>query len=432
MVREIPPGWGSGRIGDLFEMQLGKMLSKHASAGPHQAAYLANRHVQWDRVTLEGLDTMSFTPDEREKYAIRPGDLLVCEGGEVGRTALWHGEREDVFFQKAIHRLRPHNGEVVPAFMLRFMRFAAQRGYFTDLASQTSIAHLTQEKLARLEIPLAPLPEQQRIAEILDTLDEAIRKTEQLIAKLKQVKQGLLHDLLTRGIDDNGELRDPARHPEQFKDSTMGRIPNTWTIETLGSLSLVVRGSTPRPAKDPRYFDGDFIPWITVGELSRDEWPFLTTTSTKLTELGSRFSRRLEPGTLVLSNSGFGCGVPKLLELSGCANDGIAAFLELAPRSIPLFLYYYLFSQIGTLRTRVARGVDQPNLNTDLLRAFPAPVPGVAEQEEIASRIFAVASRGRAEETYLQKLRLLKQGLMEDLLTGRVRVANLLGNETAP
>ncbi len=74
-------------------------------------------------------------------------------------------------------------------------------------------------------MPLPPLPEQRRIAEILDTLDEAIRKTEQVIAKLQQMKQGLLHDLLTRGIDDNGELRDPERHPEQFKDSPLGRIP---------------------------------------------------------------------------------------------------------------------------------------------------------------------------------------------------------------
>ena len=236
------------------------------------------------------------------------------------------------------------------------------------------------------------------------------------------MKQGLLYDLLTRGIDNNGELRDPVRHPEQFKNSPLGRIPKTWSVETLGSLSRVVRGSTPRPAKDPRYFDGDFIPWITVGELSRDEWPFLSTTTTRLTELGAKFSRQLDAGTLVLSNSGFGCGVPKLLELSGCANDGIAAFLELASRLVPLFLYYYLFSQIHTLRTRVARGVDQPNLNTNLLRAFPVPIPVVAEQDEIASRLFAVASRARREDTYLEKLRLLKQGLMEDLLTGRVRV----------
>ncbi|MBK8936883.1 MAG: restriction endonuclease subunit S [Polyangiaceae bacterium] len=91
-------------------------------------------------------------------------------------------------------------------------------------------------------LPAPPLPEQRQIAAILDTLDDAIRKTEQIIAKLKQVKQGLLHDLLTRGIDDNGELRDPERHPEQFKDSALGRIPKGWEVSHLATVAEVRSG----------------------------------------------------------------------------------------------------------------------------------------------------------------------------------------------
>jgi type I restriction enzyme, S subunit len=295
-------------------------------------------------------------------------------------------------------------------------------------SGSTSQVELSRTRLAAARAPVPPLPEQRQITAILETIDDAIRKTEQIIAKLKQVKQGLLHDLLTRGIDDNGELRDPERHPEQFKDSPLGRIPREWESPNLGELSTVVRGSTPRPAKDPRYFAGKDTPWITVGELSRDDWPFLTETTSMLTELGTRFSRWLEVGTLVLSNSGFGCGVPKILQLSGCANDGIAAFLNLSPRCVPLFLYYFLFSQIHTLRARVARGVDQPNLNTDLLRDFQVPAPGLAEQEAIANQLFSLAVRLRSEQGYVSKLHLLKQGLTEDLLTGRVRVTKLLEN----
>ncbi len=96
-------------------------------------------------------------------------------------------------------------------------------------------------------VDLPPLPEQRQIAAILDTIDDSIRKTEQVIAKLKQVKQGLLHDLLTRGIDDNGELRDPERHPEQFKDSPRGRIPRGWE---MWSLEACVRAPiTPESCK---------------------------------------------------------------------------------------------------------------------------------------------------------------------------------------
>jgi type I restriction enzyme S subunit len=96
--------------------------------------------------------------------------------------------------------------------------------------------------LSQVPIRVPPLPEQRRVAEILDTLDEAIRKTEQVIAKLQQMKQGLLHDLLTRGIDDNGELRDPDRHPEQFKDSPLGRIPERWEVLPLGQVAEMLVG----------------------------------------------------------------------------------------------------------------------------------------------------------------------------------------------
>src|SRR5690606_16610143 len=115
--------------------------------------------------------------------------------------------------------------------------FLGQHGsvrWIRNHAVGSTMACLNTNILKAVPTKVPPLPEQQKIAEILDTVDEAIRKTDQIIAKLKQVKQGLLHDLLTRGIDDNGELRDPERHPEQFKDSPLGRLPKAWEVTTLG------------------------------------------------------------------------------------------------------------------------------------------------------------------------------------------------------
>lgn len=193
----IPQAWDVVHVGTVFQMQLGKMLSKEASNGKNPRPYLANRHIQWDYVDLSDLDTMSFSPDEAERFTLMPGDLLVCEGGEVGRTALWRGEGEGVFFQKAVHRLRPRDGRVLPEFMLRFMRFAADRGFFTELLSQTSIAHLTQEKLALLRMPLPPAAEQRRLVDVWDAADN--RQSAELgeLKKLRALKQGLADDLLT-------------------------------------------------------------------------------------------------------------------------------------------------------------------------------------------------------------------------------------------
>ena len=120
------------------------------------------------------------------------------------------------------------------------------------------------------------LPEQRRIAEILDTLDEAIRKTEQVIAKLQQMKQGLLHDLLTRGIDENGELRDPERHPEQFKDSALGRIPREWEVAPFERNSWPGRpflktGPFGSSLKGEHWVETG-VPVITIGALGEGEF----------------------------------------------------------------------------------------------------------------------------------------------------------------
>ena len=154
-----------------------------------------------------------------ERHRIEDGDLLFS----------WSATLETLIWDRGPAYLNQHIFKVIPSaatnrrFLHHLLNF-----HMDGLASKshgTTMRHITRSDLIPYRVDLPLIPEQRRIAEILDTLDEVIRHTEQLIAKLQQMKQGLLHDLLTRGIDDNGELRDPVRHPEQFKDSPLGRIP---------------------------------------------------------------------------------------------------------------------------------------------------------------------------------------------------------------
>jgi len=193
----IPREWEIAFVGQLFEMQLGKMLSPKAKAGGDSRPYIGNRHVLWDRVDCSDLEYMDFAAEERVKFALRVDDLLVCEGGEVGRTAIWRSEVSECFFQKAIHRLRPKDDRIIPQYMLAFMKRAAERGAFVNLTSQTSIAHLTQEKLAILPVVLPPRIEQERMIAAWSTLDVEQRHNEEFLAKLNQLKSGLMNDLLT-------------------------------------------------------------------------------------------------------------------------------------------------------------------------------------------------------------------------------------------
>ncbi|RLE35070.1 MAG: hypothetical protein DRJ61_03945 [Acidobacteria bacterium] len=193
----IPVGWGVKPIGQVFDVQLGKMLSKKSKTGKMSAPYVGNRAVQWDRVDVAALEEMDFSDSERKKYLLAPKDLLVCEGGEVGRTAMWRGEMEECYFQKAIHRLRPKDARVIPEYMLRFMRFGDTAGIFRMFTSQSSIAHLTREKLCAVQMPLPSEPEQRQIAGIFDAVDEDLFGQGATRNFLGGVKRGLMHDLLT-------------------------------------------------------------------------------------------------------------------------------------------------------------------------------------------------------------------------------------------
>ena len=195
-IGEIPEGWEVSKVGTEFKTQLGKMLSKAARSGPNQVPYLANAQVQWDRVVLVDLSTMHFTSAELAKFSLEPGDLLVCEGGEIGRTAIWEGADFTVSYQKAIHRLRSR-GRILPRFLLRYMRLAREDGRLTEYTSRTSIAHLTQEQLRRVRVPVPPIDEQHAITSQFEGVDAVLRRNGTTLPHLQTLKRGLLQDLLT-------------------------------------------------------------------------------------------------------------------------------------------------------------------------------------------------------------------------------------------
>jgi type I restriction enzyme S subunit len=197
----IPMDWKINRIGNVFQIQLGKMLSRASKTGKLTAFYLGNKNVQWDAVDLNDLESMDFSLSEREKFKLCTGDLLVCEGGDVGRTSIWRDELKNCFYQKAIHRLRPKNAEVEPEFMLRYMRYAKRTGVFTNFTSQTSIAHLTQEKLAEVKMFVPSNEEQNRIIKCFNSIDLRINTEIKKLEKLQDQKSGLMHDLLTGEVE---------------------------------------------------------------------------------------------------------------------------------------------------------------------------------------------------------------------------------------
>lgn len=209
-VGRIPISWAIKLVGEMFHIQLGKMLSKASKTDAPVYHYLGNKNVQWGTVDLRNLETMNFTDKERKKFSLLKGDLLVCEGGDVGRSAIWNDERADCYYQKAIHRLRVVKGEYAPRLLLEYMRFAKERGLLTEFISRTSIAHLTKEKLCLIPVPVPPLSEQERIIDLSTSLDSKIQATRDKLSQLIALKKALMQDLLTGKVRVNVDNKESA------------------------------------------------------------------------------------------------------------------------------------------------------------------------------------------------------------------------------
>jgi type I restriction enzyme, S subunit len=168
-----PKGWDQARVESIGSSRLGKMLDAGKQSGKvEKFPYLANYNVQWDGFQLDNLRSMEFDLFDREEFRLFPGDILVCEGGEIGRTAIWRGQKENVYFQKALHRVRIDPQHATPEYFLFFMWFMSKNGGFTDHVNSATIAHLTGAKLKLLPIPVPPLKLQKRFTEFYTAVKE--------------------------------------------------------------------------------------------------------------------------------------------------------------------------------------------------------------------------------------------------------------------
>ena len=198
-IGDIPESWEVVRVGGVFTVELGKMLSPKSRRGVNPRPYLRNKNVQWGRFDLSEVFQMDFTDEEFERFRLKLGDILVCEGGEPGRTAVWDGEIPDCCYQKALHRLRPKDSKrILPQYYL-YWATAAFTIFHTHkpTGTKTTIAHLPKEKFEVIEMALPGLSEQERIVKILDNVDGRLLKAENRAARLRGLFSSMLHLLMT-------------------------------------------------------------------------------------------------------------------------------------------------------------------------------------------------------------------------------------------
>jgi len=186
--------WEEVALGDIAEIKLGKMLDKQKNTTGRLLPYLNNLAVRWNEVDTSKLPEMFFNDGEFDRFGLKQGDVVVCEGGEPGRAAVWDGRLPDLKFQKAVHRVR-FNVPFEPCLLVFHLQNLAGTTQFEMLFTGGGIKHLTRETFAELEIPHIPPAEQQRIASCLCSLDALIAAEAQKLGALKSLKKGLMQQL---------------------------------------------------------------------------------------------------------------------------------------------------------------------------------------------------------------------------------------------
>ena len=187
--------WQMRLFADIASSRLGKMLDAKQQTGKCSYPYLANFNVQWFRFNIENLNQMDFDEYDRAEFELKDGDLLVCEGGEIGRCAVWHNEIQPCFFQKALHRVRCNRQIIQPDYLAWWFKYNCDHDGFAAIAgAKATIAHLPGVKLKQLQVAVPPIELQQQFAAFVEQTDKSKMAIQQSLDKLELLKKSLMQE----------------------------------------------------------------------------------------------------------------------------------------------------------------------------------------------------------------------------------------------
>ena len=397
----IPEDWGVSTVASEFSVQLGKMLDAAKNTGVSKP-YIGNRSVQWGRIDLADIDTVPMTSADLRRFRLRSGDLLVCEGGEIGRAAIWEEPIRECYFQKALHRLRPTRG-YDSYLMMSLLELWASTGHLTNYVTQTSIAHLPKDKLENVPLPVPEAAEQRAIAAVLSDVDELIGSLEALIAKKRAIKPAAMQELLT------GRTRLPGFGGE-------------WEMRRLGDLGTFNKGRGIKRT-DLRKTG---VRCVRYGELYTRYENYVSKPVSKVPQDIADTALPIRRGDLMFAASGETAdeiGICVAYVGSRPAYAGGDIIVLKASGQDAVYLAHLLNAPVAARqKTRMAQGDAVVHIRADHLAAIELPLPPLPEQRAIATILSDMDAEIAALERRLDKTRAIKQGMMQQLLTGSIRL----------
>jgi len=404
---DIPESWVWVRLGEVADVQLGKMLDKRKNKGTPYP-YLANLSVRWGSFDLSSLKMMPFTKDECDKFALHSGDVLMCEGGVPGRCAVWRQENSQIKYQKAVHRIR--SKALLPDFIQHFFEAICDSSRFASQFTGTTIKHLPRETLVQMLIPLPPLAEQKRIVAKIEELLPYIDRYEKAWSKLEEFNKRFPDDMqksllqmaiqgklveqrpeegtgeeLYRQIQSekqrlikSGKIKKEKPLPEITPDEIPFDIPESWKwVSFLSVVDIATNLVSPTGHENDRHIAPDNIEKGT-GRLLDSR----TVAEDKVVSSNHQFFK----GQLIYSKIR-----PLLRKVVIAPFDGLCS-ADMYPLNTKLdasFLLFYMLSDAFNLQIAKAMSsrVKMPKINQEELSRVLLPLPPLAEQKRIVAKL---------------------------------------------
>jgi type I restriction enzyme, S subunit len=418
---EIPDHWKVTKLKHISNIVLGKMLTPNDSGVSHKKPYLRAQNIGWLRPNVDDVKDMWFNDIELLKYRVRENELLVSEGGEVGRTCIWSNELNEVYIQNSVNKVEITAGN--PRFYLYHFFAFGQRGFFDSVINRVSIGHLTREKLKEVFIIYPPLPEQRSIAAFLDRetarIDALIDKKQQLIALLKEKRTALITRAVTRGLDANAKMKDSGIE-------WLGDIPEHWEVKRLKYLGSVRTGRTPdiQNSKIDFFENGDYN-WFTPSDFGEND--ILKNSNRKINQkaLMNHEVEVFPEYAVYLVSIGATLGKVGYCEKQATANQQINIISFNKQVLNPIFGYYYLYA-IKEILIREADHTTLAILNQTKAKKLLIAVPSMEEQNIIASYLqencLKLEHLSDKIKTSIIKYQEYRTALISAAVTGKIKV----------
>jgi type I restriction enzyme S subunit len=391
-IGEFPATWSVDRVDSAFDIQQGKQVSKKNRAGDEQRPFLRTKNVFWNRLDLTDLDEMHFSEAEQARLQLRTNDLLVCEGGSIGRTALWNNEVEGCLYQNHLHRLRVKGQKADAQFSVYWLWYAfdVAKLYF-GRGNVTTIPNLSKSKLAELPMAFPPLPEQKKIAHILSTVQRAIEAQERIIQTTTELKKALMHKLFTEGL-----------RGEPQKQTEIGPIPESWEIVEIGDVFKFTSGKAKPKDTAPEPSAERTIPVYGGNGV-----------------LGYSAEHLLSEEVLILGRVGEYCGCAHLTAPISWVTDN-ALYAKEAKRSVNRTYIRNHFEHLNL--NQYSNKMGQPLITQGIINRVKFGLPSREEQDELAHTFETFDTRVAQTKSKRDLLQDLFRTLLHELMTAKMRV----------